>query len=259
MLPRFKDTITRASEAEIRRDPTLAGSLVIERQGDIVMSYAPFERVQASARVVLVGITPGAQQATNALASARRDLLDGLPDDEVLARAKAYASFSGAMRGNLVAMLDSIGVARWLSVRALRACGTLTPVSRTSPVRSATPPSSATRTTRGLPRSRRSRCCADRYGLPGDKGEGAAGRCLGAVGLGRGGRVAALDDERRHGGFASDGGLAAPIGSQRRAGRLLPWSQGAGTAVAEDEPGHAGRGAARPRRQGRQPMRRSLQ
>ena len=116
MLHRFKNIITRASEAEIRRDPTLAGDLVIERQADIVVSYAPFEYVQASARVVLVGITPGALQASNALSSARRDLLAGLPDHEVFARAKVHASFSGAMRGNLIAMLDSIGVARWLGV-----------------------------------------------------------------------------------------------------------------------------------------------
>ena len=60
-----------APPEEIRRDPTLGGRLIIEKQGDLVESYAPFENVQLAARVVLVRVTPGALQTSDALASAR--------------------------------------------------------------------------------------------------------------------------------------------------------------------------------------------
>lgn len=80
------------------------------------MYYAPFDYVETRAKVALVGIAPGASQAATALAALRKTLLQGLSDDEALRRAKATASFSGRMRANLVAMLDSIGLQRKLDV-----------------------------------------------------------------------------------------------------------------------------------------------
>lgn len=114
----FRSIIAAATEAEIQADPTLASKLAMSTSGAMVISYAPFEHIQRSARVVVVGITPGAQQAVNALLSARRDILNGLADAEVLARAKVFASFSGPMRANLVAMLDYIGLATWIGVQS---------------------------------------------------------------------------------------------------------------------------------------------
>jgi hypothetical protein len=46
----------------------------------------------------------------NALFEARRCLLSGSNDQEAMEKAKIFASFSGPMRTNLVAMLDSVGV-----------------------------------------------------------------------------------------------------------------------------------------------------
>lgn len=60
--------------------------------------------------------TPGAQQADAAIGEARRALREGLPDAEVIARAKNYASFVGPMRANLIAMLDATGLARALGL-----------------------------------------------------------------------------------------------------------------------------------------------
>jgi hypothetical protein len=85
--------------------------------GDIRISYAPFDYIETGARLVVLGITPGLTQATNAVASARKSLREDVPIVEVLRRAKLTASFSGgAMRSNLVAMLDAIGVADLLGV-----------------------------------------------------------------------------------------------------------------------------------------------
>lgn len=94
----------------------LPQSLLMEREGDLSVYYAPFDHVNAKARVVLVGITPGIQQADNALESAKAALNAGKPAAEALRTAKATASFSGAMRGNLIRCLDTIGVPAKLGI-----------------------------------------------------------------------------------------------------------------------------------------------
>jgi hypothetical protein len=78
--------------------------------------YAPFDRVNTDARIVLVGITPGAYQMRKAIAVAAELAGSELSDDEVLAACKASASFSGPMRNLLVGMLDDVGVAEGLGV-----------------------------------------------------------------------------------------------------------------------------------------------
>lgn len=120
-LARFASTILSASEADIRADVTLNGRLDIDRIGNVVVSYAPFEHIQRNARVVIVGITPGAQQAANALVELRRQMLAGAPVTAALAAAKVFASFSGPMRTNLIAMLDHVGLATWLGIQTMAA------------------------------------------------------------------------------------------------------------------------------------------
>lgn len=84
--------------------------LVLSSDGDIRTYYAPFDHIETKARLVVVGITPGKTQAVNAIESAQKALSRGLSVEAVLAEAKLVGSFSGALRSNLVAMLDSIGV-----------------------------------------------------------------------------------------------------------------------------------------------------
>jgi hypothetical protein len=86
------------------------GRLVFASEGELSISYAPFDYITPRAKVVIVGITPGAQQAANALAEARRQLLAGSTAEAALKAAKVFASFSGPRRTNLVAMLDYIGL-----------------------------------------------------------------------------------------------------------------------------------------------------
>lgn len=78
--------------------------------------YAPFDHLTQSAKVVIVGITPGRVQAVAALESARQTLLAGRSHAEAMKVAKATASFAGPMRRNLVALLDHVGVAARLGI-----------------------------------------------------------------------------------------------------------------------------------------------
>ncbi|MGL4235298.1 hypothetical protein [Tabrizicola sp.] len=84
--------------------------LLMAREGALEVRYAPFDHVNPNAKLVILGITPGEQQADAAIVEVGRALRSGASDADALARAKAHASFAGPMRANLVAMLDAIGV-----------------------------------------------------------------------------------------------------------------------------------------------------
>ncbi len=119
LFPKFTPIVRQLSLAEID-DPRTAPQLLLGREvvgaREIEMVYAPFDHVNRKARLVIVGLTPGRQQATNALRAAHAALNDGFSDDDAAERAKVFASFSGPMRANLVSMLDSVGIARWLGL-----------------------------------------------------------------------------------------------------------------------------------------------
>lgn len=85
-------------------------TLSIARDGTLSIEDAPFDYIERGAELAITGLTPGRTQAVNALQSLSTDLDKGVPVEEALARAKRFASFSGAMRNNLLAMLDDIGI-----------------------------------------------------------------------------------------------------------------------------------------------------
>lgn len=91
-------------------------NLLIGNEGKLAVYYSPFEWLNTKAKVVIVGITPGRVQANNALVEAKRCLQAGLSDNETLRLAKQTGAFSGKMRPNLVALLDSIKLNNWLQI-----------------------------------------------------------------------------------------------------------------------------------------------
>ncbi len=104
-LSSYRDILVRP-----RTPAALSPRLKLMDRGEIRVSYAPVDWVNRAAQVVLVGITPGYHQATQAIAEARRCLGAGLSNNTSLRRANKVAAFSGPMRRNLVSMLDGIGL-----------------------------------------------------------------------------------------------------------------------------------------------------
>ena len=94
----------------------LPADLLIESDGDLSVYYAPFDHVSHDAKIVLVGITPGMTQARLALDSAAASLNRGETPEGALSEAKVHASFGGALRNNLVQILDYLGLASSLGV-----------------------------------------------------------------------------------------------------------------------------------------------
>lgn len=95
---------------------TQARSLHMADEGRLSVFYAPTDWVNVEAKVIIVGITPGPTQAFNLLSEAKRHLLAGADAETALMHAKKIGGFSGALRANLVAMLDRVGFHRWAQI-----------------------------------------------------------------------------------------------------------------------------------------------
>ncbi|WP_306015015.1 uracil-DNA glycosylase family protein [Oceanicaulis sp. MMSF_3324] len=96
----------------------IEADLTLYEDGRLRAEYAPFDYVERSARVVIVGLTPGRQQARNALRALIEALQGGANVEVALEVAKKTGSFSGPLRRNLTAMLDHIGVNTLLGVQS---------------------------------------------------------------------------------------------------------------------------------------------
>ena len=112
-IHRFRSAILDSSNIDPHDD-----RLLIERHGKLACHYAPFDHINRDAKIVLLGITPGAQQAGNALTELAAALHAGVSQLHALELAKQTASFSGPMRKNLIAMLDRIGLPAALEVES---------------------------------------------------------------------------------------------------------------------------------------------
>jgi uracil-DNA glycosylase len=94
----------------------LTAELVLATSGPWTVRYCPFDQVNRSARVVIIGITPGLRQMFLSCQRAQRALLEGANHADALRRAREIGAFAGSMRTNLVSMLDEIGVNRYLDI-----------------------------------------------------------------------------------------------------------------------------------------------
>jgi hypothetical protein len=98
-------------------DPKAFDCLLLERREAISIYYAPFDYVNASAKLVLVGITPGKKQMIKSLVEAKYQLQRGASPELICHAAKQSASFQG-MRGSLVKMLDYFEINKWLGIES---------------------------------------------------------------------------------------------------------------------------------------------
>ncbi|KQQ86885.1 hypothetical protein [Massilia sp. Leaf139] len=116
LFPDYAEAIRNLDLATIRSPDALPERFLLAREGKISMHYIPFEHVNPRARVVVVGIAPGFVQWKIAMAEAQRQMAAGAAQAEVLRAARLAGAFSGAIRPNFVALLDAIGVQRWLGI-----------------------------------------------------------------------------------------------------------------------------------------------
>lgn len=115
MIERYRSAIAEIPGGTVAKGDILNDSLLVAREGNLAVYYAPFDHVNTDASLALVGLTPGWQETQIAYQVFRDTRSSGGTEDEGLIAVKAAASFSG-MRTRLCRWLDELGVARWLGL-----------------------------------------------------------------------------------------------------------------------------------------------
>jgi hypothetical protein len=125
-IARFARTITNHGGGPFLKDPATRAALALwsmplGRTGDVLESFwIPGEHVEPTARIAIVGITPGLTQAENILSAFQMSLRQGRDLATAMRDAKMAGAFSGTLRENLCRMLDHVGLPRWLGAKDTR-------------------------------------------------------------------------------------------------------------------------------------------
>jgi hypothetical protein len=96
-----------------------AVSCVVAEDSTFRLIYVPFEHVTKSAKLAIVGITPGSTQIAAAYAAVRPLLLAGLSHREILEHAIKQGAFQGIMRTNLIKIMAHFGIGEKLGIAEL--------------------------------------------------------------------------------------------------------------------------------------------
>ena len=100
----------------LTKDDLLVPHFLLHEAPTWTLRYAPFDYVNTTARVVIVGIAPGWYQTEMAFRLARNALREGKSLYDASRYARQNASFSGPIRKTLVSMLDGIGLNHALGI-----------------------------------------------------------------------------------------------------------------------------------------------
>jgi hypothetical protein len=90
-------------------------TFLLDDSGKIRVYYAPFDWINAGARLIVVGITPGKDSMLEAFRAATSSLRSSETLEEASKRGRQSGSFSN-MRGTMAQMLDDIGIPEALGI-----------------------------------------------------------------------------------------------------------------------------------------------
>lgn len=91
--------------------------LLLHRDGEWEVHWAPFEPLNTQAEIVLIGLTPGYSQALAALRALRSGLRRGQAPGRAIVEAKTAGAFVGEIRDPLARMLNFMKIPRRMGVR----------------------------------------------------------------------------------------------------------------------------------------------
>lgn len=116
----YKDKIKKLPiKDKYSKEEILTNDFLIEKEKDIEIYYSPHnEYINSKAKIFIVGITPGFQQMSTAISSARKGFGDSEDIEKIQYKCKEAARFSGILRNNLISMLDEIGINKYLNINS---------------------------------------------------------------------------------------------------------------------------------------------
>ncbi|RJE86085.1 hypothetical protein D3P07_18545 [Paenibacillus sp. 1011MAR3C5] len=115
-LATYQSIIAGLPDRPWQREDLLIDDLLLDRENDLSLYYAPYDYINPTAMVTIVGITPGFTQMSLSLLQAKDDLASGISLSDIDRRAKYVASFAGTMRRHLIDMLNELGLPELLGV-----------------------------------------------------------------------------------------------------------------------------------------------
>lgn len=109
-LDDYKDIIkTLPIKNKYTKEELLTEEFLIAKENNIELYYAPHnEFLNPKAKIFIIGITPGFQQMSTAISTARKELEHTDNISEIQYKCKVAARFSGSLRKNIISMLDEI-------------------------------------------------------------------------------------------------------------------------------------------------------
>ncbi|HHD2753669.1 TPA: hypothetical protein ACOTG0_002482 [Clostridium perfringens] len=105
------------------KEELLIDDFLVDKERNIEIYYAPHnEYINPKAKVFIVGITPGFNQMSTAMATARKELEVSDDIKEIQYKCKIAGRFSGSLRKNIISMLNEIELNKVLEIED---CGEL--------------------------------------------------------------------------------------------------------------------------------------
>ncbi|MGG7098844.1 hypothetical protein [Clostridium sardiniense] len=99
------------------KEELLIEDFLIDKKDNIEIYYAPHnEYINKKAKVFIIGITPGFQQMSTAIATARKELEVSDDIESIQYKCKVAGRFSGSLRKNIISMLDEVELNKALKI-----------------------------------------------------------------------------------------------------------------------------------------------
>lgn len=106
-------------QSTYKKEQLLIPELLVEKQDNIEIYYSPHnEHYNPEACIFIVGITPGFQQMSTAIAAARKGIEENKTIEEIQYACKVAGRFSGVMRTNIISMLDEVELHHKLQIES---------------------------------------------------------------------------------------------------------------------------------------------
>ena len=91
--------------------------LLVDKKDNIEIYYAPHnEYINPKAKVFIIGITPGFQQMSTAIATARKELEKSDDIELIQYKCKVAGRFSGTLRKNIIRTVDNSGTNVYIDI-----------------------------------------------------------------------------------------------------------------------------------------------
>ena len=92
---------------------------LIDKDNRLEIYYAHHnEYINSKAKIFIIGITPGFQQMSTAMATAREGIENGKSIEDIKYDCKVAGRFSGILRKNIISMLDEINLNKSLNINS---------------------------------------------------------------------------------------------------------------------------------------------